>query len=421
MSLFRRIFDSIPSYILIVDKQGRIKGYNALMLGLLGEKTLDGIYLGDVLPVPLARWVEEALSCPPSANPGHGGMLSLESRDMELTSERGDRYIMDVRLHRLLDHDGELDCAVLIMDDVSEQRMAAGEDQPSVPAFPRSSRGRPPSSKGSLARSESLALAERLSVNLAHELSNPLDGIMRYMRLLLAYLADTSEYEERGAAEAKGPGEWEAGGSMPCTLSPMLLAERIQGGLIQMANIIRGLLDVARNDASSFCGTDIRQSIRRTLSTFGDQIWAQNIKVKAEFDESIPAILNVDVEQISMNMIRNAIQAMPSGGTLSVNARMLSPQLFEVRFSDTGPGIPGELQKMIFRPFFTTKGEGSNFGRGVGLGLSISQEIAERYNGSINVESEVGKGTTFVVRLPIAESGERSAECEEPLALGSRH
>lgn len=213
----------------------------------------------------------------------------------------------------------------------------------------------------------------RLSANLAHELNSPIDGILRYMRLLLNEMPEDD------------PGR--------------IYAEYAQDGLMRIANVVRGLLDFARKSTSIFSPTDIPKSIRWVLSSFGEQISAQNISVEAEFDENIPVIMNTDVEQIFMNIVKNAVQAVPNGGTLSVKARMLSPQLFEARFSDTGPGIPDEIREMIFDPFFTTK----DFGQGIGLGLSISREIAEGYNGSIDVESELGKGTTFVVRLPVKD------------------
>jgi len=226
-----------------------------------------------------------------------------------------------------------------------------------------------------LMKSEKLALLGRLSANLVSELNNPIDGALRYMRLLLD--------------------------QMPEDDSRRIFAEHIQDGLIRMSNMVRGLLDFARKSTQILSPTDIPQSVRQILSSFREQISTQNIDIKTEFGENIPVIVNADVEQIFTNIIKNAIQAMPNGGTLSVKVNMLSPRLLEARVSDTGPGIPAEIQEMIFDPFFTTRG----VGQGVGLGLSISQAIAERYDGSIDVESELGKGTTFIIRLPIRKSG----------------
>ena len=226
-----------------------------------------------------------------------------------------------------------------------------------------------------LMRSEKLALLGRLSTNLVNELSNPIDGALRYIRLLLDQMPEDD------------PGR--------------IYAEYARDGLMRIANMVEGLLDFARKSAQILSPIDIPRSIRRVFSSFGDRILAQNIKVETEFDENIPVIMNADVEQIFVNIIKNAIQAMPSGGTLSVKAKMLSPQLFEATFTDTGPGIPDEIQGNIFDPFFTTK----DIGQAVGLGLSVSQGIAESYGGSIDVESESHKGTTFAVRLPISKGG----------------
>ena len=255
------------------------------------------------------------------------------------------------------------DEAMLIISDVIDQRMV----------------------KESLVRPEKLASMGRLCANLAHELNNPLDGVLRYVRLLLD--------------------------QMPEDDSRRIYVEHARDGLMRMASMVRGLLDFARRSTSIFSPIDIPQSIRRLLSSFGDQIAAQNIEIEAEFDENIPIVMNIDVEQIFVNIIKNAIQAMPDGGTLSIEAKMLSPQLFEVRFSDTGPGIPDAIRETIFEPFFTTK----DIGQGVGLGLSISQEIAESYKGSIDVESKLGEGTTFIVKLPVNEkSGLTISEVPSP-------
>jgi len=220
-----------------------------------------------------------------------------------------------------------------------------------------------------------LASLGRLSANLAHELNNPIDGVLRYIRLLMD--------------------------QMPQDDPRKIYAELAQDGLMRMSSMVREILDFTKRNRIVFRPTHIPRSIRQTLRFFGDQLSAQNIDVETEFDENIPVILNADVEQIFTNIIINAIQAMPNGGTLSISVKMLSEELIEARFTDTGPGIPDEVRERIFEPFFTTKG----INQGVGLGLSISQEIAKNYDGSIDIESEVGKGATFIVRLPIGRTG----------------
>jgi two-component system NtrC family sensor kinase len=277
----------------------------------------------------------------------------FQAEDVDCKSKDEERSAMDMRSHAYYDPAVETRGSVLVANDIVQQRTAE---------------------KGFM-RSDKLALLGRLSANLAHELGNPLGGVLRYMRLLLD--------------------------QMPEDDSRRIYAEHAQDGLMRMASVIETLLGFARMSMSTPRPIDIPQSIRRVLSFFSHWISTQDIRVEAEFDENIPVIMNTDVEQIFMNIIKNAIQAMPNGGTLSVKARMLSPGLFEARFGDTGPGIPDEIREMIFEPFFTTK----NFAQCVGLGLSISQEISESYDGSIDVESELGKGTTFVVRLPVSKTG----------------
>lgn len=226
-----------------------------------------------------------------------------------------------------------------------------------------------------LMNSDRLAYIGRLSANLAHELNNPLGGAIRYLQLLLDQMQE-DDYRR-------------------------VYAEQAHDGLMRMANMIKRMLDFTRESTPMFDLIDIPQSIGRVLSSLSDEISAQNIKVETRFGKDIPVILNADVEQIFMNITKNAVQAMPNGGTLSIHIDMSSRQILEARFSDTGIGIPDGMQEKIFEPFFTTK----NVGQGVGLGLPICLNIAQSYNGSIKVESKSGKGTTFVVRLPISDNG----------------
>ena len=342
-----QMIDGTESYILIVDKKAKIQEYNSAVQKLTGQRTLEGKSLWEIMPELNTEWMKEALF-----NVIQTGSY-FQSKSINCKTGDRKRSMIDVRVHPYYDHMDRIQCAMLIIDDVTEQRILEKR----------------------LIQSEKMAAIGRLSTNLAHELNNPLDGILRYVRLLL--------------------------NQMPKNDSRRIYAEQARDGLMRVANMVRGLLDFARKSTPILGSIDIPQSIRRILAFFGDQISAQNIETKTEFDENVPVVLNADLEQIFMNIIKNAIQAMPTGGTLLISAKMLSPELFEARFSDTGPGIPDEIREMIFEPFFTTK----DVGQGVGLGLSINQGIAENYNGSIDVESELGKGTTFIVRFPIGETG----------------
>jgi signal transduction histidine kinase len=224
-------------------------------------------------------------------------------------------------------------------------------------------------------RSKKLASIGRLSAYLVHELNNPIDGVIRYAKLLLNQMEEDDP--------------------------KIKYVEQMLDGLVRIRGMVRGMFEFTWKNGILSCPVDIPSSIKRILSTFSDQITAQKINVETEFDGNIPFIMNPDVENIFANIIKNAIQAMPEGGTLTLKAKMITPNMFEARFTDTGTGIPDEIYDMIFEPFFTTK----STCEGIGLGLSISNEIAKSYNGSIEVEREKGKSTTFIVKLPINEGG----------------
>jgi signal transduction histidine kinase len=254
-------------------------------------------------------------------------------------------------------------------EDISQQAQTAEE-------LPESERRlRDSVFRNRMAHLGKLSSATGLLVNLIHEISNPMDGAIRYMQLLLDQMPEndtTREYVKQSLA-----------------------------GLKQMQQrIMDGLRQVARGSTSVSQPTGVREILYKLLSSFQDDISGQNITTETEFDENIPCFFSADVEEIFRNIMKNAIQAMPDGGTLSVRARMLSSELLEVRLGDTGTGIPSSIQERMFDAFFTTR----EMGEGAGLGLCIALAVAESYSGSIEVKSELGKGTTFIVRLPIGEN-----------------
>jgi two-component system NtrC family sensor kinase len=222
--------------------------------------------------------------------------------------------------------------------------------------------------------SERLALIGQLSANVAHELNNPLTGIVTYSHLILE---DTE-----------------------CDDPQRTSIEKIVGQAIRCRDIIRGLLDFSRQRKPNKTLSNINTVMDQCLSFVENQALFLNIQIIKNFQEDLPMIV-VDpsqIERVIMNMIINAAEAMDGSGELILATRS-GPysEHIELEFRDTGQGISSENLEKIFDPFFTTK----DVGHGTGLGLAISYGVVKAHNGTVSVESEVGKGTAFIVRLPV--------------------
>ncbi len=228
--------------------------------------------------------------------------------------------------------------------------------------------------KKKIMESERLALIGQLSANVAHELNNPLQGIVTYSNLLL---------------------EGEA-----CNEETRSSAEKIAIQANRCRDIIRGLLDFSRhrNPDKTLCS--VNNLLRRCVSLVDRQTIFHNIEIVMNLDESDPLVV-VDpsqVERVFLNLIINAADAMDNNGTLTlITGQDQAMKCVEIKVRDTGHGISEENMEKIFDPFFTTK----ETGHGVGLGLAISFGIVNEHNGAITVESESGKGTTFTVSFPL--------------------
>jgi len=225
--------------------------------------------------------------------------------------------------------------------------------------------------------SEKLASIGRLAAGVAHEINNPLGGILNCL------------YNLRKGALSPGRQE-------EYRLS-------MEEGVRRVQKIVRQLLDFSQQHVPEFALTDINQVVNQVLALTTHLFATKRILLETGFGQGLPTIM-VDrhmIEQVLMNLVLNAVQAMTDGGTLTIRTSVAEGVcLIEVR--DTGSGIPPAILPRIFDPFFTTNREGE----GTGLGLSVSLGIVERHGGRILVDSEVGKGTTFTLCLPV--SRERS-------------
>lgn len=178
-------------------------------------------------------------------------------------------------------------------------------------------------------------------------------------------------------------------------------AEKIYSGVKRASHIIENLLRFARPSEGRLAKVSINDLIDETISLIGEQIRLQKIKIEKEFSYNLPHIEGNSnlLKQVFLNMILNAANAMSDGGTIAIKTELVGSKELNITFSDTGCGILRENLDKIFDPFFTTM----PVGKGTGLGLSISYSIIRQHNGSINVESTVGKGTRFMIRLSLKE------------------
>ena len=165
----------------------------------------------------------------------------------------------------------------------------------------------------------------------------------------------------------------------------------------RITKVMNQLLSFARRKAPERRALDLKAVVENSVEIFQERLARHRIQVETALDESCPMV-QADADQMSqvlINLIMNAIHAMPEGGALRVRMTPAG-KMVRLTVTDTGHGIPSEVMKSIFNPFFTTK----EFGKGTGLGLTVVKGIIEEHQGTITVESEPGKGTTFTIMLP---------------------
>lgn len=227
-----------------------------------------------------------------------------------------------------------------------------------------------------LSESEKLASVGRLAAGVAHEINNPLVGVLTFSKLLLE--------DDTIPPHAKEDLKVIADETMRCR------------------EIVKNLLDYARESKPEISLANINEVVEKTLDIIRNQSLFQNITIKEQFNPHLPAI-PVDpnqIQQVIMNLVLNAAEAMPDSGTLTISTNHGADRSFiKISIKDTGTGIAKEDIERIFDPFFTKKEHGG----GTGLGLAVSYGIVQKHKGSITVTSRVGKGSTFEVNLPIVK------------------
>jgi two-component system, NtrC family, sensor kinase len=226
-----------------------------------------------------------------------------------------------------------------------------------------------------VAESDRLASLGMLSAGIAHEINNPMGGILALTSLTLEDMPPDDPHR------------------------PNL--EEVVRQTERCRDIVRGLLEFSRQSQVGTELVDMNDVVRRTLALISNQALFHNIRLVERLSSGLPQVtaLRSQLEQVCMNLVVNAAQAVDGAGTVTIETLHREDlEQVELRVSDTGRGIEPDKINRIFDPFFTTKDNG----QGTGLGLSIVYGIVTKHGGSISVESEVGEGSTFIIRFPVS-------------------
>jgi hypothetical protein len=226
-----------------------------------------------------------------------------------------------------------------------------------------------------LIRAERLASIGELAASVAHEIKNPLAGISGAVQVLAEDFAGDDPRRE--------------------------VARQVLDQCTRMDKTIRDLLNYAQPLKAELSAVDVNEVLDRSLFIAMPNPAKSSTRVHRRYQENLPKVIGdaKHFEQVFLNLFLNAAQSMPEGGDLTVRTRLREEggPVIEIEVRDTGGGIPEEIREKIFSPFYTTRT------RGTGLGLPISRKILEQHGGRIAFRSEVGKGTVFLIDIPVAE------------------
>jgi PAS domain S-box-containing protein len=233
-----------------------------------------------------------------------------------------------------------------------------------------------------LVNTERLATIGKLASKVAHELNDPLDGILRYISL-------TSRIAERDNLD-----------------KPKEYLARCREGLMRMVQIVSELLEFSRSTPAQPVYSQIEQIIEDAIRSMEAKSESSGVRISREYASNLPLIRSGNLFQVFCNIIKNAYDAMPQSGELRIATRLAPDNTLIAEFHDTGCGLIPENTEKIFEPFFTTKERD----KGTGLGLAVCKDIVERHGGHITARNAPDGGSIFTVSLPLSEGLQKLSE-----------
>jgi len=360
----RNLIESSMDGILGVDERELVVIYNRSMEQLAGfrrDKVLDRMTLPQFLPAAEAARFQSELR-----GERFGGKDRLFLFETLLKAESGREIPVQVSAVTLADEGRENGLVAFFRDlrvirklerDIADQARILHQDK--------------------------MMSLGRLAASVVHEINNPLSGILNYARLMSRVLQQGELSSERREKFQR-------------------YLEVVETETTRCSQIVSNLLSFSRRSPSAFAPVDVGELFRRSILLSQHKLVLSHIRLESHLDEGIPPVMGDfnQLQQCLINLIFNAVDAMPGGGTLTLNGALdRQRKAVVITVKDTGSGIPPEHQSDIFEPFFTTKSEG----HGLGLGLSTVYGIVERHQGTIEAGNAPQGGAMFVISLPLAQ------------------
>jgi PAS domain S-box-containing protein len=360
------IVESSDDAILSKTLEGTVTSWNESAERMYGYTAAEAIgrYISFIIP-------------PEGVGELEGILVNLQCgariKHLETVRVRKDGSIIDVSvsISPIVSTEGRLTGASAIARDITERKRAEAAMRAKTEELVAMTQQFWQASK--------LATIGELAASIAHELNNPLATVSLRTEYLLGQFADGD---------------------------PKRHALKIIGQEVErMGNLVGNLLNFSRRNHQQISTIDVYQEIENTLDFIEHYLRSRRINVVREFADTLPT-LHADrqqLRQVFLNLLTNASDAMTGGGTLTLRVAMGQMErcagAIVIEFADTGAGIKPEDLLKVWEPFYTTKDEG----KGTGLGLAICRRIVEEQHGTINIETEVGQGTTVRITLPAAE------------------
>ncbi|SPQ00250.1 putative Histidine kinase [Candidatus Sulfobium mesophilum] len=351
------IIESAPLGIVTIDSALLVRYWNKEIVNMTGIKK------GEAFNRPINKLM-----------PWVPGEVFLHSEQGEMTVQNPAMQTLKINISPLKDPSGGF---VVILEDITEKKKM--EEQ--------------------LFQASKLASIGKLTAGISHEIGNPLASISSLVQEIRSLRGETFSQVPYRDGETPVSENNHGNGDGEDSLFLEESLRTINNHIERIAKIVRSLGDFARTSSREKIKSNVSEILDRTVNLVRYDKRFKNVRLVSNIEPIPELMINADrMQQVFLNLMLNAIDAMPSGGTLTVSMKRRGDSV-EIVFSDTGVGIDEVIIDRIFDPFFTTK----PFGKGTGLGLSMCYGIIREHNGTISVKSKKGEGTTFTINLPVEE------------------